>query len=29
MWRKIPNWEEYEVDETGKVRNTLTGNTIV
>lgn len=29
MWLKIPNWEEYEVDETGRVRNTLTGNMIV
>lgn len=29
MWRKIPNWEEYEVDETGRVRNTLTSNIIV
>lgn len=29
MWLKVPNWEEYEVDENGKVRNILTGNTIV
>lgn len=24
MWRKVPNWEEYEVDEIGRVRNALT-----
>ena len=29
MWRKITNLDEYDVDETGKVRNTLTGNIIV
>lgn len=29
MWLKIPNWEDYEVDETGRVRNVLTGNMIV
>lgn len=29
MWKKIPNWEEYEVNEFGDVKNTLTGNVIV
>lgn len=28
MWRKVPNWEEYEVDEIGRVRNAPTRNII-
>lgn len=29
MWLKIPGWEEYEVDDSGNVRNTLSGHMIV
>lgn len=29
MWKKVPNWEEYEINELGEVRNALTGNIII
>lgn len=26
MWKKIPGWENYEINELGSVRNSTTGN---